>query len=151
MNLLLRRYSDDGSSTAGLLFDKEGMKFIAHTLEDEQRMVKVKGETRIPAKLYELKFREEETPLTLKHREKYGPWFKYHIEVMNVFDFKGIYIHAGNTDEHTDGCILLGNTATTVPGQLQILANSLAAVERFYRLVSPKLNEGGKVWLEIQD
>ena len=34
-------------------------KFLAYTLEDEQRDVKVYGETRIPAGTYKLKLREE--------------------------------------------------------------------------------------------
>src|SRR5688572_13804843 len=112
MNFILQRFSDNRDCTLGLLFEKKDtrMLFQSYTLEDEQREVKQSGETRIPTGFYELKVLKSDTPLTLKYRAKY-PWFKHHIEVTNVKGFKGVYIHIGNKDEDTDGCILLGDNA----------------------------------------
>ena len=72
MELEVIRFSSGTDSTSGILLeiDKtspnphgEGFrckrKFLAYTLEDEQRDVKVWGETRIPAGTYKLKLREE--------------------------------------------------------------------------------------------
>lgn len=152
MNLILQRFSDNGKSTLGLLFHKEGKKFLNYTLEDEFREVKVKGETRIPAGYYELKIRKEDTPLTIKHRESYGTWFKYHIEVTNVPNFQGIYIHAGNSDAHTEGCLLVGNSQNNhMTTQGNPLVSSIDGTRRVYELVYPHLEAGGKAFIEIRD
>lgn len=152
MNFILQRISDNGDSTMGLLYHKETKEFFAFTLEDEHRDQKVKGETRIPTGLYELKILKKDTPLTLKHRETYGAWFKYHIEITNVQGFSGIYIHAGNDDDHTDGCLLLGNTLTSHYVQHKNpLASSTAAVRRFYELCYPHLDKGFKAFLEVRN
>lgn len=153
MDLLLRRYSDDGRSTAGLLFLKDGdrLRFLCHTLEDEHRDEKVKGETRIRSGFYALGIKREDTPLTLKSRKSYGPWFKYFIELLGVANFSHVYVHAGNTDAHTDGCLLLGRTATSVPGVGQSVGASVLATQEFYSLVYPVLERGDKVHLAIED
>ena len=55
------RISSGKDSTSGMLFevDNNTRTFLAYTLEDEQRDVKVWGETRIPAGTYKLKLRKE--------------------------------------------------------------------------------------------
>lgn len=152
MELILQRFSNNGDSSMGLLFHKETKEFKGFVLEDEHRDEKVKGETRIPAGFYELKIRKEDTPLTIKHRQAYGAWFKFHIEVTGIPNFSGVYFHAGNDDDHTDGCLLLCNTMTNHfvqhknPG-----ASSVDANRRLYLLVYPHLDGGGKAFLEIRD
>lgn len=152
MNLLLQRFSDNGKSTLGLLIHKEEMKFLNFVLEDEFRSEKVKGETRIPAGYYELKIRKDDTPLTLRHRQYYGTWFKYHIEVSNVPNFTGIYIHAGNDETDTDGCLLIGNTISNHHIVLKDpLVSSIDGTRRVYALVYPHLEAGHKAFIEIRD
>src|SRR6185369_1457697 len=107
MQITLDRFSDNGDSTLGLLFIDN--KFFSFSLEDEYRKVKVPGETCIPEGLYELKIQKTDTPLTIKHRAAYGPWFKYHIEITGIPNFQGVYIHSGSDDSHTEGCLLLGD------------------------------------------
>jgi hypothetical protein len=137
MTYILQRFSDNGDSTLGLLLKvletKQGKKtvFQGYTLEDEQRAVKVSGETRIPAGIYTVDIQKVETPLTMKYRAKY-PWFKNHLEVKNVPGFKGIYLHVGNYDENSDGCILIGDVASNnVIGDGSV-SNSTIAFRRFY-------------------
>lgn len=152
MNILLQRFSDNKDSTMGLWFHKEEKKFLMFGLEDQYQEKKVMKETRIPAGFYELKIREEETPLTLKHRETYGAWFEYHIEITGIGNFKGVYIHAGNDDDHTDGCPLGGNTLTNhFIQQSKPLASSIDAIRRFYALVYPHLKAGNRAFLEVRD
>lgn len=161
MIFLLQRYSnvkEFGGSTQGLLFTKDPFAFFCHTLEDESQTVKVKGETRIPAGLYELKIRKEDTPLTVKHRKAYSQigWFKnnpgwFHIEITNIQGFSGVYVHAGNKESHTEGCLLLGRNIgnnTLAPAELQ---NSIIEVSRFYEIVYPILNGNHKCFIEIRD
>ena len=148
---VIQRFSDNTQSTLGLLFNPL-MKFMAFSLEDQHLDVKVKGDTRIPAGRYQLKIRKDETPLTLRHRKVYGPWFKYHIEVTGVPGFTGIYWHAGNDELDTEGCQLFGDSAVNHYIQAKNpLLSSMAAIKRIYSEVYPLLEKGDEVWVEIRD
>jgi hypothetical protein len=107
------RISSGKDSTSGMLFEINNGKrtFLAYTLEDEQRDVKVWGETRIPAGTYKLKLRTEGGFHT-RYSGKYGAFHKGMIHVQDVPGFEYILWHTGNTDEHTAGCLILGNTQT---------------------------------------
>lgn len=107
------RISSGKDSTSGLLFEIANDKrtFLAYTLEDEQRDVKVWGETRIPAGTYKLKLRTE-GGFHSRYVNKYGAMHKGMIHVQDVPGFEYILWHTGNTDEHTAGCLILGNTQT---------------------------------------
>jgi hypothetical protein len=122
------------------------------TLEDQHRDVKVKGDTRIPAGIYPLKIHKADTPLTLKHRKVYGPWFKYHIEIADIPNFSGVYIHAGNDELHTEGCVLGGDSILNnmIVSRNQLLS-SMAAIKRFYTDIYPRLEAGEVCTLEIRD
>lgn len=151
MKFILQRFADNHESTIGLLF-KAGVPqpFKCYTLEDEFRESKVSGETRIPAGLYQLVLQKQNTPMTLRYRAKY-PWFKNHIMINNVPGFVGIYIHIGNEDDDTDGCLLLGDIAennSIGPGRV---ANSTIAFKRFYSDVHEFLLKGKEAWIEIRD
>lgn len=156
MNFILQRYSDNRDCTLGLLFKKvtdglgERLIFQAYTLEDEYRAVKQAKETRIPSGDYQLGLQPSDTPKTLQYRAKY-PWFKHHIEILNVKDFKGVYIHIGNKDEDTEGCILLGDTANNNVVTTGEITTSTVAFKRFYDVVHELLSKGEKVTLQIRD
>jgi hypothetical protein len=143
MNLKLLRLQENDDATLGVLYN--GMNFVCYTLEDEERQVKVKGETRIPAGKYEIKLREVLSPMTQKYRDKF-PWFSYHLEIQDVPDFDYVYLHIGNSDDDSDGCILLGDNADSKNFKIW---NSTNAFERFYKTVSMELQWGNKVNLEI--
>ncbi len=61
MKLEVLRTSSQVDCTHGLLFEVNelGKHFLCYTLEDEQRVLKVKGETRIPAGTYKIELRRE--------------------------------------------------------------------------------------------
>ena len=151
MNLILQRFSDNRDSTLGLLFKKtDTVVFMSYTIEDEFRADKVSKETRIPAGFYELKWRKQDTPLTLKYRKRFN-WFKYHIEVTNVPNFTGVYIHIGNTDDDSAGCILVGDNADNNRLGGGSISNSTQAYTRIYSEIGSVLDNNGKVFLEIRD
>lgn len=153
MDFLLQRFSDNRDSTLGLMLKKmTGYRtvFQGYTLEDEFRQSKVSKETRIPAGKYDLVIQKNDTPKTIQYRAKY-PWFKRHIMLNNVPGFTGIYIHIGNDDGDTDGCILMGDNADNNvlgPGSV---SNSTACFRRFYESVYPALESGEKCTIEIKD
>ena len=145
---LLQRYSDNGESTLGLWFTDK--TFDGYTLEDEDRSMKVAGETRVPAGVYELRLRRELSPLTQRYRARF-PWFSWHVELMDVPGFKLIYVHVGNTDDDTDACILRGDNASNNRIGDGFIGQSVANFKRWYERVVPHLDAGGRALLEIRD
>src|SRR5688500_3725817 len=144
MTYILQRFSDNKDSTLGLLFKViqigsiEFPVFQGYTLEDQFQVVKVPKESRIPAGTYQVNVQETVTPKTVQYRQKYA-WFKNHLEIKNVKGFVGVYIQIGNTDEHTEACILIGDNADNNvigPGSI---SNSTACFKRFYESVYPHL------------
>lgn len=159
MDLRVLRYSPEINDTQGILKD-ENAEFFSHTIEDEvrERGKKIKGETCIWDGRYKLGIRKELTELTKKHRISYNAaningvienWFEYHIEILGIPNFIGCYIHAGNNEKHTDGCLLLGDTIgnnTIEPGNMP---RSLQAIKRFYKKYYPLLEQGKEIYINF--
>jgi hypothetical protein len=145
--LKLIRFNHSEDDTQGLLFwDHPGqpLDFLCFTLEDEHRDVKVKHETRIPEGLYKLKLRKW-GGLHTRYLERYGQqWHKGMIQILDVPGFTDILIHCGNTDEHTSGCILVGDSLS--PG---FLGSSRDAYGKVYPEVRDELLQGQEVVLEV--
>ena len=124
------------------------MKFLCYTLEDETRDVNVKGETRVPAGTYKLELRTE-GGFNNKYTKKYGEFHKGMLHVTNVPNFEYILIHTGNTDEHTAGCLLVGdsqeNNAIVKDG---FVGKSTNAYKRIYPDISRAISEGNEVTIE---
>lgn len=142
-----KRVANTSDSTLGILYwDNEPVGFV---IEDEFRQIKVSKETRIPAGRYLLKLRKENTSLTKRYRQKY-PWFKYHIELTDVPNFSGIYIHVGNTERDTAGCQVIGLDAS-ISGEDFINKRSTLLYERLYKKLLPMLEIGKEVYYNIID
>lgn len=137
MKLQLIRYRSGADDTLGLLYIDE--KFACFTLEDEKRNIKVHGETRIPAGTYELGIMFS------------GKRQRNMIEIMNVPGFKYIQIHTGNTDDDTDGCLLIGDGMFRKPNGDGYLQYSRAAYERITPAIFKELQAGNKTVIQIVD
>ena len=156
MNLEVIRFSSGTDSTNGILFETiqqgneiDGIfkqkKFLAYTLEDEQRNEKVYGETRIPNGTYKLGLRK-----VGGYHAKYSKRFSHiHIGMLHVLDVPGfeyILIHCGNTDEHTAGCLLVGdsqeNNQITTDG---FIGKSTQAYKRIYPRIADAIEWGEEV------
>ena len=148
------RISSGKDSTSGMLFEISQNKrtFLAYTLEDEQRDIKVWGETRIPAGTYKLKLREE-GGFHNKYLNKYGkPFHKGMIHVQDVPGFEYILWHTGNTDEHTAGCLILGNTQTNNRiAKDGFIGSSVDAYKFVYPRVAAAIEAGLSVEVEYID
>lgn len=144
----------EGDYTFGTLLDTTTQKFRSFVLEDTFNETKIKGETRFPAGKYKLKIRKEDTTLTLKHRKDYNKpgdeWFIYHIEITGIPNYSSVYIHGGNDDEHTLGCIL-PNYAFDLSLTNKQGSKSVVAVKAFYKLVYPLLEKGEDCWITVLD
>jgi len=158
MELEVIRFSSGTDSTSGILLevDKtspnphgEGFrckrKFLAYTLEDEYREQKEFGETRIPDGKYQLGLR------TIGgYNQKYSKRFAdIHIGMLHVLDvpnFEYILIHCGNTDEHTAGCLLVGDSQEN--NQIKkdgFIGKSTQAYKRIYPRIAEAIDCGEKV------
>lgn len=90
-----RLYKTDTSVIGEMLID--GI-FECFTLEDAERQVKIKGETAIPKGTYRVIINESNR-------------FKRLLPLLiDVPNFEGVRIHAGNSNHDTEGCILVGQT-----------------------------------------
>ena len=153
MNLEVIRFSSGTDSTNGILFEiiQQGneidgifkqTKFLAYTLEDEYRSEKLFGETRIPDGTYKLGLRK-----VGGYHAKYSKRFPHiHIGMLHVLDVPGfeyILIHCGNTDEHTAGCLLVGdsqeNNQITKDG---FIGKSTQAYKRIYPRIAEAIDCG---------
>ena len=141
------RYLDDSETTLGILYVNK--KFFTYSLEDTFRPEKIAGETRIPSGTYSLDFNNELTDLTKKYQSKFD-WFKFHLEIKDVPNYKNVYIHIGNTKKDTAGCLLIADGVTATSAQKSI-SYSTQAYKRFYEHISKLIENGEKVRIAIHD
>ena len=156
MELEVIRFSSGTDSTNGILFEiiQQGneidgyfkqKKFLAYTLEDEKRDKKILGETRIPEGVYKMGLRK-----TGGYHARYSKRFPHiHIGMLHVLDVPGfeyILVHCGNTDEHTAGCLLVGdsqeNNQITKDG---FIGKSTQAYKRIYSRIAEAIDCGEDV------
>ena len=153
MELIVLRISSQADSTSGLLFEKTdlGLNFLCYTLEDERRALKIKGETRIPAGIYDIQFRKE-GGFHNKYSKRFADIHKGMLQVMDVPNFDYILLHCGNTDEHTAGCLLLGDSQeNNIIIKDGFIGKSTNAYKRIYKLVSDRMEKGESVTIEYID
>ena len=153
MRLLVQRFSSQKDSTNGLLFEitDDGVRFLCYTLEDERRDEKIMGETRIPDGTYKIKLRKE-GGFHQRYTKKYGKMHKGMLHVTEVPNFNWILIHTGNTDEHTAGCLLVGdsqeNNTVIKDG---FVGKSNNAYKRIYPDIAEAIERGEEVTITYTD
>ena len=153
MKLEVLRVSSQKDSTNGLLFDTTAeRKFLCYTLEDEHRNEKVKHETRIPEGNYKIKLRKV-GGFHSKYAAKYGSMHKGMLHVQDVPGFEYILIHTGDTDEHTSGCLLVGDTQqqNVTKSKSGFIGASVDAYKRIYSPIAEALERGDEVEISYID
>lgn len=147
MQLILARIFSGDDSTVGVLGVDD--KPFCFACEDEKRLVKVHGETRIPTGTYEIKYRDAGSMVT-RYRDRY-PWHKGMLHLQDVPGFEFIYIHIGNTDADTLGCILVGNGATLNGAGGGSISHSRDAYAALYKTIARALDNDEKVEITVLD
>lgn len=153
MELELLRISSKEDSTNGILFDvTNGRDFLCYTLEDEHRDVKVMKETRIPEGSYRITLRTV-GGFHGRYASKYGKMHKGMLWLRDVPGFEYILIHTGNTDEHTAGCILVGNQQkyNGNSNKKGFIGSSVTAYKRIYPNIAKVLEFGGTVNITVKN
>ena len=134
MKLEVLRINSDVDSTSCIFFNvTDGRKFLSYALEDEFRNDKVKHETRVPAGTYQIKLRTV-GGFHGKYTRKY------------------ILIHTGNTDEHTSGCLIVGDSQEN--NQLVkngFIGKSVQAYKRIYPAIADAILNGEEVIITYID
>ena len=152
MELELKRFFEDRNTTLGTLsIERESP--TCFTCEDQHQEYKIPGETRIPAGRYEIKYRNAGN-MVKRYKKRY-PWHSGMLHLQDVPGFKYIYIHTGNYQNQTEGCILVGMQATM---SAEVEEESRSSVGRsrdayaiIYNKVALHLDDGGRVFITISD
>lgn len=134
-------------------------------VEDEKRVVKVHGETRMPAGTYLLGLHATSKFSTSYYRNDKGELLhgserrspeqiaEYHtahemLHVLNVDGFQWILWHWGNTDDDTHGCYIVGCVFGQSKGQKAVL-NSRKKYTEIYPIIWRSVKEGAKVGKQV--
>ena len=153
MTLKVLRFSSHVDSTSGLLFEEthRGDRFLCYTLEDERRALKVRGETRVPAGTYKIELRTE-GGFHARYDKKYPGVHVGMLHILDVPNFEYILIHTGNTDEHTAGCLIVGdvqeNNNIISDG---FVGKSVNAYKRIYPSIAKAIQLGEEVTITYID
>ena len=152
MKLEVLRISSQKDSTNGILFDiTDSRKFLCYTLEDEARNEKIMGETRIPSGTYKITLRTV-GGFHSRYEAKYGDLHKGMLWVRDVPGFEYILIHTGNTDEHTAGCLLVGNSQNeNITKKDGFIGSSVTAYKRIYPPIAKALENEEEVTITYVD
>ena len=146
MKLQVVRTQLGKDATNGLLFI-DGL-FECYTLEDQYQAVKVMHETCIPEGTYPIKLRTVGGFHT-RYKAKYPELHRGMLCIQNVPGFEYILIHQGNTDEHTSGCLIVGDSQQDLDVNFNGMVGSSAnAYKKLYPKVSAQLLAGNEVTIE---
>ena len=146
MKLTVVRTQFGTDATNGLLFI-DGL-FECYTLEDQYQAVKVMHETCIPEGTYNIKFRKT-GGFHAKYSERYKNAHYGMLHIQDVPNFTYILIHTGNTDEHTSGCLIVGETQQDLEVSKDgFIGSSTVAYKKMYAKVAGQLLQGKPVSIE---
>ena len=122
--------------------------FFCNTLEDKVRDLKkekkVQGETAIPAGRYDVTM----NVISPKYSKKKAyDWCEGRLpRLLNVPQFDGILIHAGNSAKDSEGCILVGENK--VKGGL---VNSQKCLKQLWEVLDVAYHRGEEIHIVIEN
>ena len=146
MKLQVIRTQFGKDATNGMLFI-DGI-FECYTLEDQYQAVKVMHETCIPEGKYDIKFRKV-GGFHERYSDKYQNAHYGMLHIQDVPNFTYILIHSGNTDEHTSGCLIVGETQQDLDvSDDGFIGSSVVAYKKMYSKVANQLLQGKSVTIE---
>ena len=146
MEVDIIRYSSQIKSTLGLMFING--KFAAYTLEDAFHVVKIPGETRIPEGRYRIELRTVGSH-HIRYKQKF-PFHKGMLWITDVPNYTHILIHIGNTDDDTEGCLLIGDSSISNINQAGRIENSTQSYKRVYPLIANAIGKED-VWINYKE
>jgi len=154
MDLKVLRIGDNGNATLGVFYINGIL--ACGTVEDEERSIKVAGETRIPNGKYKVGLRKE-GGFHNRYSVKYGDMHKGMLAIYNANDwkikadgmeFQYVLIHNGNTEKHTAACLLLNNS---IDFRTNTGGSSVDAYKEWYPIIADAVERGEDVTIEYID
>ena len=146
MKLTVVRTQFGTDATNGILLI-DGV-FECFTLEDQYQAVKVMHETCIPEGTYDIQFRKT-GGFHSKYSERYKNAHYGMLHIQDVPNFTYILIHTGNTDEHTSGCLIVGETQQDLEVSKDgFIGSSAVAYKKMYTKVANQLLQRKPVTIE---
>ncbi len=150
MELRVQRISSGDEATLGMMFDvTDQPTFMCYVLEDQFNEPKIKGETRIPPGRYQIKFRDE-GGMIVRYKQRFS-WHRGMLWLQDIPDFTFVYIHVGNKDDDTDGCLLVGDGQVSNVIERGQVSSSVAAYTRVYEKIATALEADEEVWITVED
>jgi hypothetical protein len=147
MKITVERFEHNEDETISRVY-LDGV-YQCFALEDQYRLVKVAGDTRIPSGTYRVTLRLVGGK-NATYSKKYPTWHKGMLWVRDVPGFEYILIHQGNTDKDTEGCLLLGTKRGILNGRQAVLESAIA-YKRFYLKVIKAFESGEEINIEYID
>ena len=158
MKLKVLRFADNGKATISV-FQINGVS-KCFGIEDEERAIKVAGETRVLEGIYKVALRAEgsyHNRETARYKDKKPGFHRGMLAVYNSKDwkivgggmtFQYVLIHCGNSEKDTAGCYLPNTSASfgTFSG-----GSSRAAYEIIYPIIRDAILGGEDVTIEYVD
>lgn len=132
LELTLKREPSNEVCTHGRIY--VGSVGLCESLEDVVRDEKIAGETAIPSGRYRV---------VINH----SPRFRRDLPLLlQVPNYTGVRIHAGNSEKDTSGCILVGTERSG-----DKILNSKVALVELMGDIQEALDHGEQVWITIEN
>jgi len=148
--LLNRRISSGDEATLGTLFDVTVTpRFLCYVLEDQYNEPKVPGETRIPPGRYQIKLREA-GGMYGRYTKRFT-WHRGMLWLQDVPGFEWVYLHVGNEDDDTEGCLIVGDGQISNVIERGRVTRSVIAYRRLYESIVRSIVHFDEVWITIED
>lgn len=149
MELEVWRYNGGPEATLGFLMHRgeETWELLCFVCEDQFQEVKVYGETRIPTGRYQIKLRDE-GGMTVRYQNRYPEMHRGMLHLQDVPGFEYIYIHTGNDDDDSYGCLLVGDQRNESE---RTVSYSRMAYRRIYPRIANAIEGDGGCWITIRD
>lgn len=152
MELKLKRIARKTTYTIGRLYVNGA--YFCDTLEDTDRDInrngrfdngekKVYAQTAIPNGEYQVVMNIKSPRFSQK--SAYAWCGGYLPRLVNVPNFEGVLIHAGNSAVDSAGCILVGKN--TIVGKL---TDSMATLKKLYPILKTASDSGENIWLIVE-
>lgn len=130
---IIGRLYANGERICDTMEPKSGNLHACMSAKQVKRIKKQMGIIAIPPGRY---------PVVITKSMKFGKWLP---QLVGVKGFEGIRIHAGNTPEDTQGCILPGYNR-----RVGIVMNSSAALHKIMQLLQSAYDKGEPVWITVR-
>lgn len=139
MKITVKRSDKQGeNSTLSEIFVDD--VFCCYGLEDTVRDVKIWGATAIPEGTYKLGLRKLGA-MNARYARRFPAFHQGMIEILDIPNYKYVYIHIGNNFGDTAGCLLVGDSYTYIEEDFE-LRRSKTAYTRLYMQLIEAVKQG---------